>query len=83
MFDESFTGICIMLEPGDVFEPGGKPKSIAAFARNRLKGAGVAVAFTVVCTVIAALLNILQPGFTRFFMTGFLPDRIRNGLYLF
>ena len=29
----SFTGICMKFEPGEDFEPGGKPKSVMAFSR--------------------------------------------------
>ena len=35
-FDKSFTGICLMIEPGESFVPGGKPKSVMKFVRNRL-----------------------------------------------
>ena len=37
-FDRSFTGVCLMFEPTESFEPGGKPKSMLAFAKERLKG---------------------------------------------
>ena len=37
-FDESFTGICIMFEPGENFIPEGKPKSVGVFVKKRLKG---------------------------------------------
>ena len=47
VFDESFTGICLMFEPGDNFEPSGKPKSMMSFARERMKGSAVAVAFVI------------------------------------
>ena len=53
VFDKSFTGICLMFEPSESFQPGGKPKSTLTFARARLKGTGEAVAFTVISTVIA------------------------------
>ena len=66
-FDRSFTGICLMLEPGEDFAPGGKPKSVLAFARRRLQGAGPAIAFVVLCTLIGALLGIMQPAFSRIF----------------
>ena len=74
-FDKAFTGICLMFEPGEGFEPGGKPKSVLAFARQRMKGAGEAVAFTVITTVIASLLGIIQPGFSRIFL-----DRLLTGV---
>lgn len=66
-FDSSFTGICLMIEPGENFEPSGKPKSVLKFARNRLQGAGAAVAFVVICSLITALIGVIQPGFSRIF----------------
>ena len=77
-FDKSFTGICLMFEPSETFEPSGKPKSMLAFAKAKMKGAGVAVAFTVITTVIASLIGIIQPAFSRIFidrlLTGQNPD---------
>ena len=75
VFDKAFTGICLMFEPGEGFEPGGKPKSVLAFARQRMKGTGEAVAFTVITTVIASLIGIIQPGFSRIFL-----DRLLTGV---
>ena len=74
VFDKAFTGICLTFEPGEGFEPGGKPKSVLAFARQRMKGTGEAVAFTVITTVIASLIGIIQPGFSRIFL-----DRLLTG----
>ena len=68
-FDKSFTGICLMFEPSETFEPSGKPKSILAFAKAKMKGAGVAVAFTVITTVIASLIGIIEPAFSRILST--------------
>ena len=77
-FDKSFTGICLMFEPSETFEPSGKPKSMLAFAKAKMKGAGVAVAFTVITTVIASLIGIIEPAFSRIFidrlLTGQNPD---------
>ena len=73
-FDKSFTGICLMFEPSEDFEPGGKPKSVLAFAKARLRGAGAAVAFTVLTTVIASLMGLISPAFSRVFL-----DRLLTG----
>ena len=77
-FDKSFTGICLMFEPSETFEPSGKPKSMLAFAKAKMNGAGVAVAFTVITTVIASLIGIIEPAFSRIFidrlLTGQNPD---------
>ncbi|MBO4331171.1 MAG: NHLP family bacteriocin export ABC transporter peptidase/permease/ATPase subunit [Oscillospiraceae bacterium] len=67
-FDESFTGICLMIEPGEDFKSGGKPKSIAAFAGKRLRGAEAALVFVAVTTVIASLIGMLSAGFSRVFL---------------
>ena len=77
-FDNSFTGICMMFEPSESFEPGGKPKSMLTFAKEKMRGAGVAVAFTVITTVITSLIGIINPAFSRIFidrlLTGQNPD---------
>ena len=74
VFDRSFTGICLMFEPSETFEPGGKPKSVLDFARQRMQGTGEAVAFTVITTVIASLIGLINPAFSRIFL-----DRILTG----
>jgi len=73
-FDAAFTGVCLQITPGPDFQPGGKPKSTLEFARKRLKGAGAAVAFVLLSTVIGYLFGILNPIFSRFFM-----DRLLTG----
>ena len=73
-FDSAFTGICLQITPGPDFEPGGKRKSTLSFARSRLKGAGAAVAFVLLSTVIGYLFGIINPVFSRFFM-----DRLLTG----
>lgn len=67
-FDESFTGICLMIEPGEGFEPGGEPKRVFDFAKKRLSGAGGALAFVVITSVISTLVGIVSAGFSRVFL---------------
>jgi ABC-type bacteriocin/lantibiotic exporter with double-glycine peptidase domain len=68
-FDKSFTGICMMITPGEGFVPSGKPKSVWKFARSRLAGTGAAVAFVVLSSLITCLMGIIRPGFSRIFMS--------------
>ncbi len=82
-FDKSFTGICLMFEPGEDFQPGGKPKSMLAFAKKRLVGAGAAVAFVILTTVIASLIGIIQPAFSRIFLDRLLTGENPDWLYPF
>lgn len=73
-FDQSFTGICLLFEPGADFQPGGKPKSVFAFARKRLDGAGAAVAFMLLTTFITSLIWIIYSVFSHIFL-----DRLLTG----
>ena len=74
LFDKSFTGICLMFEPSESFEPGGAPKSILAFAKKRLKGAETAIVFMALAALVTALLGIITPAFSRIFL-----DRLLTG----
>ncbi|MBR4501160.1 MAG: NHLP family bacteriocin export ABC transporter peptidase/permease/ATPase subunit [Clostridia bacterium] len=82
-FDESFTGIVIQIRPGEGFSPGGKPKSTLAFARRRLKGAGPAVAFVTLTTVISYLFSLINPVMTRIFYERLLEGKNPEWLYPF
>ncbi|MCQ2472249.1 MAG: NHLP family bacteriocin export ABC transporter peptidase/permease/ATPase subunit [Clostridia bacterium] len=73
-FDESFTGICLMFEPSESFQPSGKKKSVFDFAKSRLKGSGTAIIFTALTGIITALIGIINPAFSRIFL-----DRLLTG----
>lgn len=73
-FDESFTGICLILEPNENFVPEGKPQSMLAYAKKRLVGAGAAIVFVILTAVITSLLGIITPAFSRIFL-----DRLLMG----
>lgn len=73
-FDNSFTGICIMLEPAEGFVSDGKKKSMKGFVKKQLKGTGVAIMFTVLVSLITALIGVINPVFSRIFI-----DRLITG----
>ena len=73
-FDESFTGIVLTFAPTEKFEPSGRRKSTLEFARKRLTGAGAAVVFVALTTVIASLFEVINPAMTRVFY-----DRLLTG----
>lgn len=64
-FDEAFTGVCLEFETTDSFTPSGKPKSMLDFAAKRLKGTGTAIVFTVLTSIIVALMGFIRPAFSR------------------
>ena len=67
-FDESFTGIVLMLEPGDEFVKGGRRKSILSYIGKHLEGSFSAGTFVTLTTVIVSLTAIIRAGFSRVFL---------------
>ena len=74
-FDKSFTGVTVIPVPGSDFKPSGKKKSTLAFARKRLVGAGAAVAFVMLTTIITYMFGIIRP-----VMSGIFMDRLLSGI---
>ena len=75
-FKKSYSGICMLFEPEDDFETGGKPESILKYARERLKGTLPAITLVALTTLIAAFVGMFAPVFSRFFV-----DNILTGKY--
>ena len=82
-FDRAFTGICLQITPGEGFVPGGKKKSTLEFAKKRLHGAGAAVVFVLLSTIIGYLFGIINPIFSGFFMDHLLTGENRELLMPF
>ena len=74
-FDKSFTGVTVVPVPGPDFKPSGKRKSTLAFAKKRLVGAGAAVAFVMLTTIITYMFGIIRP-----VMSGIFMDRLLSGI---
>lgn len=73
-FDTAFTGICLVFQPTEEFQPQGKPKSVLRFAQRRLRGAAGGLTFVVFATAIASIFTMTQPMFSRVLM-----DRLLGG----
>ena len=74
-FDREYTGVCATFEPDEGYEPAGKPKSPFAYAKERLKGTGAAVAFVILTTTISSLIGIISPVFSRIFLDRLLTHK--------
>ena len=81
--DHSFTGLVLTFAPTEAFVPSGKRKSTLEFARKRLKGAGPAVAFIVLTSVITYLFSIINPIMSRIFFDRLLTCSAPDWLYPF
>lgn len=77
-FDHSFTGVCLMFEPSEEFEPSGKEKSIWDMIKPRLSGLKIPLIIATATAVLVSLLGIISPIFDRIFydrlLTGNNPD---------
>ena len=67
-FDKAFSGVTIVPVPGENFVPGGKRRSTLTFAKKRLIGAGAAVVFMMLITVISYLFEIVDSVTARIFL---------------
>lgn len=67
-FDTSFTGICLQMTPGKDFIPSGKKPSALEFSKNKLKGAGTAIAFVALTSVITYFFSIVNPVMSQIFV---------------
>ena len=74
-FDEAFTGIAMMFEPGEGFIADGKQKSVVEFANSRIKGGSSAAVFILLTAVITALTGTYLLGFSRVFLDRLLPGK--------
>lgn len=82
-FDDAFTGIVMMFEPDEGFEPKGEKPSMARYAIKRLKGARSAIVFVFITTLISSLLGVMSPVFSRVFMDRLLTGKSPGWFYPF
>ena len=82
-FDESFTGLVLTFAPGPSFVPSGKRKNTLEFAKKRLRGAGPAVAFVTLMSVITYLFGVINPVMSRIFFDRLLSGRAPEWLHPF
>ena len=73
-FDKAFTGVTIYISPNENFVPSGKRKSTVAFAKKRLVGAGTAILFVVLTSIIGYTFGVINPVMSKIFL-----DRILSG----
>ncbi|MCR5774608.1 MAG: NHLP family bacteriocin export ABC transporter peptidase/permease/ATPase subunit [Lachnospiraceae bacterium] len=82
-FDKAFTGICLIFEPTEKFEKGGKKRSVLSFVKERMKGASAAFIFVAGTAVITSLMEVISPGFSRVFIDRLLAGRNPEWTYPF
>ena len=66
-FGKQFTGIALLFEPTEAFEPGGQPASIRGFVMQRLRGTKRILVATVLASVISSAVQFITPAFSKVF----------------
>ena len=73
-FAQSYASLCMMFEPTERFEPGGKPQSILGFLKKRLAGNRAVLALVILTSTLSVAAGVLMPVFSRVF-----TDQILGG----
>lgn len=67
-FDSSFTGIALLFSPTNAFEKGGHRRSVLRFARERLQGTAVPIAFLMLAGLVTAVIGVANPAIGKLFV---------------
>ncbi len=73
-FDESFTGVVLVIEKGPDFKKGGERPSVIRAIRKRLPGSRLALVYVVLATVALLLPGLLIPVFSKIFVDNVLIE---------
>lgn len=79
-FDEAFTGIALVFEPGPDFEKGGTKRNMLQGLRGRLTGSETALVFVVLASLALVVPGIVIPIFTKVFVDEVLVKGLRDWL---
>lgn len=67
-FDQSYTGVVLVMEPGPDFKKGGKKKGILPSLIGRLKTSQAALLFCILAGLLLTLPRLAVPAFTQIFI---------------
>ncbi|MBF0408916.1 MAG: NHLP family bacteriocin export ABC transporter peptidase/permease/ATPase subunit [Candidatus Riflebacteria bacterium] len=74
VFEQSFTGVVLVIEPGPDFKPSGSPPSARRALSRRLNGLALSLSFVGLVTICLAFPGIIIPIFSRIFVDDILID---------
>ena len=67
-FDQGFTGVILVMEPGPEFKKGGKKKGILTALASRLQTSRSAIIFCLVAGLLLTIPRLIAPAFTQVFI---------------
>ena len=79
-FDQSFTGVVLVMERGPAFRKGGHKPSLFRSLKSRLPSSRAALAYVLLATLGLVLPGMLAPVFSRVFVDKFLVQGLQTWL---
>ncbi|MHC5676382.1 NHLP family bacteriocin export ABC transporter peptidase/permease/ATPase subunit [Nostoc sp.] len=73
-FDEGYTGVVLVIEPGAEFTKGGRKPSMILSLWSRLQGAGDALAYSMVAGFFLTVVGLVVPVFSQVFVDDILVE---------
>ncbi len=73
-FERGYTGVILVMEPGDSFEKGGKKKGIIPALTSRLNNSRDAIMFCLLAGLILTIPRLAVPAFTQVFVDEILVE---------
>lgn len=67
-FDEAYTGVVLVMQPGEEFKPGGRKASLLLALWSRLKGTSGALVYCLLAGLLLTLVGLVVPVFTQVFV---------------
>ena len=82
-FETAFTGVALIMDKSDSFEPGGRKPDPFSYARQRLRGLGGAIAFVMLTAAITSIVSIVNTSLGQVFLDRILTTGNIDWLMLF
>ncbi|WP_342799577.1 NHLP family bacteriocin export ABC transporter peptidase/permease/ATPase subunit [Hyella patelloides] len=79
-FDEAYTGIVLVLEPGEEFQKGGKKRSMVSALASRLTNSRRALIFCLLTGLFLTFPRLMVPAFTQVFVDRILVENLQDWL---
>lgn len=80
-FDGVFTGLVLVFEPTEAFQPGGSPPRVLPRLKEMLRQSGGVLGLLALGATLLALFTLLVPGFQRIYVDRILIERLDDWVY--
>lgn len=80
-FDEAFTGVVLIFEPGPKFEPGGKRPNFWSVLWERVRGSEEGLTYVVLASLGLAVVGLFTPIFSKIFVDYILVAQFDDWIY--